>query len=314
MKRLLAMLCGTAAVVALAAHAENWCLRFADDNALIGYVNVRGVRAIPEINAVIDGQDRLSRMAGKARRQMAVDLETVTDVWFGVSPAAGPIAVLRGDFNLAAVRATVGGAPNLRVSTPPGVEFVVADTRSAKGTMVAFLSPREAVVGQAAQVEAFLTNLAAGTRHARSEDLVGLEAPTALVDCVMLGLPKETRALPAGLADQVALLTLTVAAKDGAELALAVHPRNPDMAAPLVTWCQSSIALLRLLPPEQLASLGPVKTALLTSAEATAVPQGVGLSAHLPLEVVHEFLARKLGTGGPEQPPPAPQPAPPPDR
>lgn len=314
MKRLLAMVCGATALVALAARAENWCQRFADDNVLLGYVNVKGVRAIPEVNAVLDGQDRLSRLANRARKQMSVDFETVTEVWFGVSPATGPIAVLRGDFNLVTIRGAVGASANLRVSTPPGVEFVVAYTRPNKGTMVAFLSPQEIVVGKAAQVEAFLDNLASGKRHARQQDLSGLEAPQRLVECVLLGLPKEVQKLPAGLAEHLGLLTLTVTGQTSAELVLTVQPRNPEMVAPLATWCQSSLALLRLLPPEQLASLGPVRKALLASAEATAIPPGVALSASLPLATVHDLLATALATGRPVQPQPtpkaAPQPAP----
>ena len=304
MKRLLAVLCQISALVALATHAENWCQRFPEDAILVGYVNVKGVRAIPQIEALLDGQDRLSRMATAARKQMAVDLETVTDVWFGVSPTNGPLAVLHGDYNLTTIRGVAGTAQSLRVSAPAGAEFALAETNPNRGTMVAFLSPREAVVGRAAQVEAFLANRVAEKQHPRHQDLAGFDAPTHLVQCALLAFPQGKRLLPAAIAEQIALLTLAIDGTDSADLLLTIQPSRPEMAAPLGTWCQSTLELLRLLPPEHLALLNETQRALLDSAQASAVPQGVAIRANLPLVLIQGHLGRKLGSAHPTDPPP----------
>jgi hypothetical protein len=293
----------TVVLAAATAPAENWCQSFADDNVILGYVNVKGVRAIPALGALIDGQDRLSRMAGAARQHLAVDLETVTDVWFGVSASRGSISVLQGTYNLATIRGVASAAQNLRISTPPGAEFTVTDPSAEKPTMVAFMNPTAAVLGQPVQVEAFLANLASGNRHLRAKDLAVFAKPTHLVECVMLGVPREVRRVPPVIGENIALLALSVAGTDAAEIQLTVVPRDPAMAAPLAAWCQSSLDLLHLLPPEQLAPANEMVRALIRGTTAAPAPQGVTLSASLPLALVQGPLGRRLGSGGQAQGP-----------
>jgi len=288
----------------MAAPAANWCQCFANDNILFGYVSVKAVRAIPEFGALLDGQDKLSRMADAGRQHLAVDLETVTDVWFGISPTGGGISVLQGTYNLASVRGVVSANPNLAIGTPQGAEFTVVDPRAQKPTMVAFVDPRTAVLGQPAQVEAFLANLVSGTQHAQAKDLAGLEKPTRPLECVLLEVPRQQWKLPPVIADNIALLRLSAEATDAAQFQLTVVPKDPEMAAPLSTWCQSSLDLIRLLPPEQLAAVPEIVRVLLKGAVAAPAPGGVTLSAKLPMAMVARPVGRRMGTGGPAVPRP----------
>lgn len=287
--------------------AANWCQSFASDTILFGYVNVKVVRAIPEIGALIDGQDKLSRMADAGRQHLSVDLETVTDVWFGLSPGGGGVTILQGAYNLAAIRGVASANPNLTLSTPAGAEFTVVDPKAQKPTMVALIDPRTAALGQPVQVEALLANLASGTRHPRAGDLADLEKPEHPLTCVLLEVPGKQWKLPPVIADNIALLRLEAEAADAAQMRLTVVPSRPEMATPLATWCQSSLELLRLLPPEQTAGVPEVVRKLITEAVATPVAEGVTLSSKLPLALIARPLGRRLGTAGPAAARPPPQ-------
>ena len=83
MKRLLTILCMAAALSG--AWAENWCQWMADSSTIFGYGNVKAVRDVPFIAQLINGQDNVSRFIGQIRDWTAVDLESVTDLWFGVT-------------------------------------------------------------------------------------------------------------------------------------------------------------------------------------------------------------------------------------
>jgi hypothetical protein len=76
------------------------------------------------------------------------------------------------------------------------------------------------------------------------------------------------------------------------------------MAAPLTAWCKSTLDLLRLMPPEQLAPVPEIVRMLINGAVAVPAAQGVTLSTSLPLAMIQKPLARKLGTGGPAAPRP----------
>jgi hypothetical protein len=194
--------------------------------------------------------------------------------------------------------------PNLTISTPPGAEFAVVDPRAQKPTMVAFLDPRTAVLGQPVQVEAFLANRASGSQHLRAEDLAILGKPAHLAECVMLGVPKDLRKVPPMIAENIGLLTLSADATDAAQFQFTVIPKNPEMAAPLAEFCKSILELVRLLPPEQLAGVPEIVLTLIKGTVAVPVPQGVTLNTSLPLAAVAKPLGRKLGTGGPGAPRP----------
>jgi hypothetical protein len=305
------------ATVALAtARAENWCQWMADSSTIFGYANVRGVREIPLIAQLVNGQDTVSRFTSQIREWTAIDLDSVTDVWFGVTGKDDALFVLQGNYNLATIRGVLGGIEQFRVETPPNAEFTVRmpdDKKPGKVNVAAFLNPRIIAFGPPHQVEKFLDNVAQKRVHPKAPDFAMLEKPSHLVEVVLLKFPNDDGKAPPFITENTRRIHLGVDAGETIDFQLTFQPANQAMVEPLSRAASGLTDLLHLIPPGQIPVPGPVRP-VLDSVQVSATKEAVVLLASLPLELIRQPLAAKLnpaaapGVAAPAANPPAAKP------
>jgi|GEM_PF-2196503 len=309
MKRLAAIL--TIATLAISAvRAENWCQWMADSSTIFGYANVRAVREVPLIAQLVNGQDVFSRFAGQIREWTAVDLESVTDVWFGVTGKDDALFVLQGNFNLATIRGVLGGIQQFRVETPPNAEFTVRmpdDKKPGKVNVAAFLDGRTLAFGPPHQVEAFLDNVAQKRVHPKAADFAMLDKPTHLIEAVLLKFPNDDGKAPPFITENTRRIHVGVDCGDAIEAQITLQPTNPAMVEPLSRIGTGLVDLVHLLPPAQI-PLDGVKRTVLDSVQFSATKDAVILSAGLPLDLIRQPLAAKLNPAAAPAPAPAANP------
>lgn len=295
MKRLAALL--TIAILAVSAvRAENWCQWMAESSTILGYANVRGVREVPLIAQLVTGQDMVSRFTAQIREWTAVDLDSVTEVWFGVTGKDDAIFVLQGSFNLATIRGVLGGIQQFRVETPPNAEFTVRmpdDKKPGKVNVAAFLDPKTLAFGPPNQVEAFLDNVAQKRVHPKAADFAMLEKPAHLLEAVLLKFPNDDGKAPPFITENTRRIHIGVDCGDAIDAQITFQPVNPAMVDPLARIGTGLTDLVHLLPPAQIPLDGP-KRVVLDSVQVSATKEAVVLVASLPLDMIRGPLAAKL--------------------
>lgn len=290
-------------LLSAALQAEDWCTSFPAAHVLVGYVNVHATRAVPAVGGMLDGQDRLSRFAAEARQQLALDLESVSEVWFGVTPGHAPLFVMAGRFNLASIRSAVGARGKMRITTPKGAEFAAASVdggRAGRFSMLALLSPTVLVLGETGEVQEFLANLSGGMKHPHHAALAGFAEPSHMAQFTLLGVPEELRRVPPAVGLSLERIEVGLDATEEVVVGATIVPRDPRLADPLSRWGQSALAILALLPPEQV-PLDPAVRCILEQAAVRAADGSVVLSAGLPFPVLRDLLIPVLAvrSGGP---------------
>ena len=198
MKRLVPLLCLSLAWTS-AIRADNWCDWMADANSVLGYASVKGIRDIPLMTELINGNDNISRFTAAINEWTAVNLDSVTDAWFGVAGQDDAIFVLQGTFNLPIIRGRLGAIEKFRIETPSNAEFTVTmpdDKKPGKFNTAAFINPTIMAFGAPHQVEAFLGNLTQKRKHAEAADFGMLGKPSHMLECVLLKFPNKDGKTP----------------------------------------------------------------------------------------------------------------------
>jgi hypothetical protein len=297
MKRLVAILI-TAATLS-ATRAENWCQWMSESATIFGYASVSGVREIPMVAKLINGQDMFSRFAGQIREWTAIDLESVTDVWFGVTGKDDALFVLQGNYNLGTIRGVLSGIEQFRVETPPNAEFAVRmpdDKKPGKVNMAAFLNPRTLAFGPPHQVQAFLDNVAQKRVHPKAADFAMLEKPSHLVEAVLLKFPNDDGKAPAFITENTRRIHIAADCSEAVDVQVTFQPVNPAMVEPLARAAMGLVDLFHLIPPAQVPLAGIQRT-IADSIQVSATKEAVILVGGLPLEMIQKPLAAKLNPG-----------------
>jgi len=295
MKKLIPILC-LAAMWGAALRADNWCQWMADANTILGYANVKAIRAVPLMTELINGNDNVSRFTAAVNEWTAVDLDSVTDAWFGVAGQDDALFVLQGTFNLAIIRGRLGAIEKFRVETPANAEFTVTmpdDKKPGKLNTAAFLSPTVVAFGPPPQVEAFLGNLAQKRKHAQAADFAMLEKPSHMVECVVLKFPNKDGKTPRFIVENTRRLHLGIDCDDVIAAQLTVQPVKPEMVDPLARIGTGLVDMIHLLPPDQIPLQGP-RRMILDNATVTATKEAIVLASSLPVDQVRPMIARKI--------------------
>lgn len=301
MKRLLASLC--MATVCATGWAENWCQWMPDSSTIFGYANIKAVRGIPLIAQLVNGTDNISKFTSTIREWTAVDLDSITDIWFGVAGKDNAVIVLQGTYNLTSIRSVLGGIDKFHIETPPNAEFAVSmpdDKKPGKVNMAAFVSPTILVFGPPALVQAFLDNVTQKRQHAQLADFALLDKPSHMIEIVALKFPNDDGKTPRFITENVRRLHLGVDADEAIDAQLTIQPAKPEMAVALAQVGTGLADMIRLLPPDQIPLQG-VPRVILDNARVTSTKEAVILSSSLPLELVRPLIVSKVT---PQAPPP----------
>jgi hypothetical protein len=290
--------------------AENWCQWMPSSSVILGYASVKSVRGVPLIAQLVNGTDNISKFTSTIREWTAVDLDSITDIWFGVAGQDNAIFVLQGNFNLATIRGVLGGIEKFRLETPPNAEFTVTmpdDKKPGKVNTAAFLSPTILVFGPPALVQAFLDNVTQKRQHTQLADFAMLDKPAHMVEIVVLKFPNDDGKTPRFITENIRRLHVGVDAAEAIDAQLTIQPIKPEMVPALAKIGTGLADMIQLLPPDQIPLQG-VPRVILDNAKVTATAEAVILTSSLPLELVRPLLASKITPAAP--PPQAPpQPA-----
>jgi hypothetical protein len=308
MKRLLATLC--MATVCATGWAENWCQWMPDSTVILGYANIKSVRGIPMIAQLVNGTDNISKFTSTIREWTAVDLDSVTDTWFGVAGQDNAIFVLQGSFNLTSIRSVLGGIDTFRIETPPNAEFAVNmpdEKKPGKVNQAAFISPTIVAFGPPALVQAFLDNVTQKRQHPKLADFAMLEKPSHMVEIVALKFPNDDGKTPRFITENIRRLHVGVDADEAIDAQLTIQPLKPEMVPALAQIGTGFATMISLLPPDQIPLQG-VPRVILDNARVTSTAEAVTLTSSLPLELIRPLIVSKVSPAAP--PPQAPpQPA-----
>jgi hypothetical protein len=308
MKQRLALLC--MATLGVTGWADNWCQWMPDSSTILGYANVKAVRGTPLIAQLINGTDNVSKFTSAIREWTTVDLDSVTDLWFGVAGKDNAMFVLQGNFNLNTIRGVLGGIEKFHLETPPNAEFMVTmpdDKKPGKFNAAAFLSPTILVFGPPALVQAFLENVSQKRAHARLADISALDKPTHLLEFVVLKFPNEDGKTPRFITENTRCLRLGIDADEAVTAQLEIQPVKLEMVAALAQFGTGLVDLIHLISPDQIPLRG-LPRVILDNAKVTSTKEAVTLTSSLPLELVRPLIASKITPAAP--PPQAPpQPA-----
>lgn len=308
MKRLLAILC--MATACATGWAENWCQWMPNSTMIFGYANIKAVRGIPLIAQLVNGTDNVSKFTATIREWTSIDLDSITDVWFGAGGKDEFVIVLQGNFNLATIRGVLGGIETMHVETPPNAEFAVTmpdDKRPGKVNMVAFINPTILAFGPPALVQTYLDSVTQKRQHAQLADFAMLDKPAHMLEIVALKFPNNDGKAPRFITENVRRLHLGIDADEAIDAQLTIQPLKPEMVAALAQIGTGLTEMIRLLPPDQIPMQGPPRI-ILDNAKVTSTKEAVTLTSSLPLELIRPLIASKITPGAP--PPQAPpQPA-----
>lgn len=308
MKRCLAILCLVTACASM--WADNWCQWMPSSTVILGYASVKSVRAVPLIAQLVNGTDNVSRFTSTIREWTAVDLDSVTDIWFGVVGQDNAVFVLQGTFNLTTIRGVLGGIESFHLETPPNAEFTVTmpdDKKPGKVNLAAFLSPTILVFGPPPLAQAMMENVAQKRQHAQLADFALLDKPSHLLELVILKFPNDDGKTPRFITENVRRLHFGVDADEAIDAQLTIQPIKLEMVPALAQIGTGLVDMIHLIAPDQIPVQG-LPRVILDNAKVTSTKEAVILTSSLPLELLRPVLASKITpAAAPAQA--APQPA-----
>jgi hypothetical protein len=290
--------------------ADNWCQWMPDSTTILGHASVSAMRELPLIAELITGTDNISRLTSTVREWTAVDLDSISDVWFGVAGKDNAVFVLQGTFNLTTIRGQLGGIEKFHLETPSNAEFTVTmpdDKKPGKVNTAAFISPSILAFGPPPLVAALLDNVAQKRQHASVADFAMLDKPAHLFECVVLKFPNDDGKTPRFITENTRRLHLAIDCDEAVEAQLTIQPVKLEMVPALAQIGKGLADLIPLLSPDQIPLQG-LPRVILNNARVTATPEAVILTSSLPLDLIRPLIASKVTPAAP--PPQAPpQPA-----